>query len=55
MTGTCPMCEDQMTLDKPIRGEIVPCPGCGAELDVTAVDPLTLEQAPMAEEDYGEN
>ena len=54
MTATCPECEGSISLDKPMRGEIVSCPDCGAELEVTNADPLTLELAPMAEEDYGE-
>jgi len=54
MTGTCPECEASIKLDTVMRGEIVTCPDCGAELEVTAVNPLTLEVAPMAEEDYGE-
>ncbi|HLY27212.1 MAG TPA: lysine biosynthesis protein LysW [Aggregatilineales bacterium] len=54
MSGTCPECEASITLDKPMRGEIVSCPECGAELEVTSVSPITLELAPMTEEDYGE-
>ena len=54
MTATCPECEAQISLDKPMRGEIVSCPDCGAELEVTSTAPLTLEPAPMTEEDYGE-
>ena len=54
MTATCPECEASISLDKPMRGEIVACPDCGAELEVTSTDPLTLELAPMTEEDYGE-
>ena len=54
MTATCPECEGQIELEKPLRGEIVPCPDCGAELEVTSTNPLVLELAPMTEEDYGE-
>jgi alpha-aminoadipate/glutamate carrier protein LysW len=54
MKTTCPECEAEITLNNPMRGEITPCPDCGAELEVTSVSPLTLELAPMTEEDYGE-
>ena len=30
------------------------CPGCGAELEITALEPLTLALAPQEEEDWGE-
>ncbi len=53
-TAICPECEAEIKLDKPLRGEIVTCPDCGAELEVSSVEPLTLELAPMEEEDYGE-
>lgn len=35
-------------------GEILPCSDCGAELEVIAQDPLTLDLAPMEMEDWGE-
>ncbi len=35
-------------------GEIVDSPATGAELEVISVDPLTLEEAPELEEDWGE-
>ena len=54
MTATCPECEAEITLNNVMRGEIVACPDCGAELEVTSTQPLTLELAPMTEEDYGE-
>ena len=30
------------------------CPDCGAELEITSLDPLTVELAPEVEEDWGE-
>ncbi len=53
-TASCPECEAELTLDNVMRGEIVPCPECGAELEVVNVEPLTLELAPMEQEDWGE-
>jgi alpha-aminoadipate carrier protein LysW len=37
-----------------MQGEIVVCPDCGVDLEVTNVQPLTLELAPMEAEDWGE-
>jgi alpha-aminoadipate/glutamate carrier protein LysW len=51
----CPECDATLTLDNDlIDGEIVPCPDCGAELEVISVDPIELALAPMVEEDWGE-
>lgn len=35
-------------------GEIIDSPITGAELEVVSVDPVTLEEAPELEEDWGE-
>lgn len=50
----CPECEALIELSDVIEGEIVVCPECGADLEVTQLDPLTLETAPMEQEDWGE-
>ena len=54
MEEKCPECDAVITMQKPMKGEIVVCPDCGAELEVTSVDPLQLELAPEEEEDWGE-
>ena len=41
-------------LAKPMRGEILVCPDCGAELEVVSEQPFRLELAPKEEEDWGE-
>jgi len=50
----CPECEGRLVLHDPIQGEIVPCPSCGVDLEVMALDPLRLDLAPEEEEDWGE-
>lgn len=52
----CPECDATLTLNTAalIEGEIVPCPDCGAELEVISVEPLELALAPTVEEDWGE-
>jgi alpha-aminoadipate carrier protein LysW len=60
------MAEDTITAEDPITGEEIEIPGdvevgeiidspiTGAELEVISVDPITLEEAPELEEDWGE-
>lgn len=54
-TGTCPVCSADVPIeDGTLVNEILPCPDCGAELEVTSLDPVKLEEAPEVEEDWGE-
>lgn len=53
-TAQCPECLADVTLTNVMQNEIAQCPGCGAELEVTALEPLTLSLAPQEEEDWGE-
>jgi alpha-aminoadipate carrier protein LysW len=50
----CPECDAELSLDDVIEGELVVCPDCGVDLEVTGLNPLTVELAPMEEEDWGE-
>ena len=54
MTANCPECDAEISLAKAMRGEIIVCPDCGAELEVTNENPLALDLAPQEEEDWGE-
>ncbi len=54
MKANCPECEAEITMAKPLRGEIIVCPDCGAELEVISEDPLAFALAPQEEEDWGE-
>lgn len=52
---TCPECEAPIALGKDvIKGELIVCPDCGAELEVISVDPPEVDLAPEEEEDWGE-
>ena len=54
-TVTCPECEAQIGLDAGTEvGEIIVCSDCGVDLEVTALDPATVQLAPMEQEDWGE-
>jgi alpha-aminoadipate carrier protein LysW len=50
----CVECEGSIQLDNVIQGEIVVCPDCGVDLEVISLSPMTLDLAPMEEEDWGE-
>jgi alpha-aminoadipate carrier protein LysW len=54
LTASCPECAAEITLKDVMQGEIVVCPDCGVDLEVTSIEPLTLDLAPMEEEDWGE-
>ncbi len=51
----CPECAARIPVQAAIQGEILPCPECGADLEVVAVAPAPkLALAPREEEDWGE-
>lgn len=55
MTSACPECDARVLMTTDVEvGEIVTCPECGVDLEVTGTDPLRLELAPPEEEDWGE-
>lgn len=55
ITTPCPECAGEVRLARrPLRGEVVRCPECNAELEVTSTEPLRVELAPEVEEDWGE-
>ncbi|MCC6190089.1 MAG: lysine biosynthesis protein LysW [Anaerolineales bacterium] len=55
MSANCPECDGSLQLNGVIAGEIVVCPDCGVDLEVTAVTPsLALALAPTEAEDWGE-
>ncbi|MBX3364392.1 MAG: hypothetical protein KF866_06455 [Phycisphaeraceae bacterium] len=52
---TCPECAASITPPRRVlAGEVLRCPGCAAELEVTSANPLHLALAPEVEEDWGE-
>ncbi|MGA8260616.1 MAG: lysine biosynthesis protein LysW [Arenicellales bacterium] len=51
----CPVCGAQVGTDSTVvEGELIECADCGSELEITGIDPVMLEQAPEAEEDWGQ-
>ena len=54
-SGKCCECDAEIVVeDGVVRSEVLQCPDCGVELEVTTVEPLSLERAPQEEEDWGE-
>ncbi len=54
-TVACPECAAEVALTENTEvGEIIVCPDCGVDLEVTALDPATIQLAPMEQEDWGE-
>ena len=54
LNANCPECDAEIELEDVVQGEIVVCPDCGVDLEVTKLNPITLDLAPMEEEDWGE-
>ncbi len=51
----CPVCDADMALETDtVVDELMECDDCGCELVVSSLEPVALEEAPMAEEDWGE-
>lgn len=51
----CPECAAEVTLEAGTEvGEIIVCPDCGVDLEITALDPAAVQLAPMEQEDWGE-
>ncbi len=51
----CPVCGADIEFkDGVVEGELLECPECGTELEVISTDPITLQEAPQEEEDWGE-
>ena len=55
ITAEDPLTGEEIEIPADVEvGEIVDSPATGAELEVISVEPVTLEEAPELEEDWGE-
>jgi len=55
MMAECPVCGARVaTAATVVEGELLECVDCGSELEITATDPVMLQEAPEAEEDWGQ-
>jgi len=54
-TQTCDVCYAEIELGPDtILHELMECIDCGTEYEVTSLDPIMLEEAPMEAEDWGQ-
>ena len=54
-TVSCPECVAEIALEEDVeQGEIIVCPDCGVDLEITSLEPPVVELAPMEQEDWGE-
>lgn len=52
---TCDTCGGDIELfEQPLLGELIDCTTCGAELEVTGLEPVEVRAAPELAEDWGE-
>ncbi len=55
MTAVCPECEGAVAVEADAQpGELLVCPDCGVELELTGLAPVAVALAPREEEDWGE-
>jgi alpha-aminoadipate carrier protein LysW len=51
----CPVCGTHLAMPSGIvENEIIDCGICSAELEVLSLNPLSVEEAPEEQEDWGE-
>lgn len=51
----CPECAAEIMLAENTEvGEIIVCPDCAVDLEVTGLEPAAIQLAPMEQEDWGE-
>jgi alpha-aminoadipate carrier protein LysW len=54
-TVSCIECAADIILEENTEiGEIIVCPDCGVDLEITGLSPAVVELAPMEQEDWGE-
>lgn len=52
---SCPECAATIAFEAGAEvGEIIVCPECGVDLEITGLDPAAVALAPMEQEDWGE-
>lgn len=55
LQASCVVCGNAWILaEEPVCNELIACTDCGTELEVTALNPVQMTEAPMEEEDWGQ-
>lgn len=51
----CLDCQGEISLQGTVLpGEVVTCPDCSTDFEITNLKPITIEHAPEVQEDWGE-
>lgn len=51
----CPVCGADVEIpENAMENELIVCADCGSELEIISLDPVEIDLAPEAEEDWGE-
>jgi alpha-aminoadipate carrier protein LysW len=51
----CPVCGAEVEAqDDMVKGELIECEECGTELEVKSVEPFSIAEAPLVEEDWSD-
>ncbi|MGH9320341.1 MAG: lysine biosynthesis protein LysW [Vicinamibacteria bacterium] len=51
----CPVCDADVTLPRDaVENELLDCAECSTELEIEALQPAVLREAPLEAEDWGE-
>ena len=51
----CPVCRESFNLDSGLEiGDTLDCPGCSAELKLTKLDPVEVEEEISSWDNYGD-
>ena len=55
--ATCPECDAELDIDEfeVQKGDVISCPDCGSNLEVTGVSPLEIEVVSEDDEDEDED
>ncbi len=55
MMSECSVCGAELSITGEVEiGELVTCDECGCDMEVTSIDPIEVQEAPQADEDWGE-
>lgn len=51
----CPVCDAPLSVsENTVLSELIVCSSCSVPLEVRCLEPVTLEEAPSEEEDWGQ-
>jgi alpha-aminoadipate/glutamate carrier protein LysW len=54
-TARCPTCDGEVVVaPSAVVSELIACRECGTDLEIVSVDPPSVAEAPMEEEDWGQ-